>query len=139
MPIILWNESHVLGIDIIDEQHKQLIGHINRLHDALKVGEGKKVTTDVLHGMTEYASLHFKTEEGYMSQCGYAEEDYRGHIAEHDKFREKMSEFKGSFEAGNTAVCLDMMRFFMDWLLNHVQSTDRKYVPYIKKCLNLNK
>ena len=42
MAIIEWKDEYSVGIQSIDQQHKIWVGLINKLHDAMKKGEGKK-------------------------------------------------------------------------------------------------
>lgn len=39
MTYIEWKEIYSFNVHEIDEQHKKLIGMINGLHDAMKVGK----------------------------------------------------------------------------------------------------
>jgi len=60
-----------------------------------------------------------------MKQYGY--EDFEYHKQEHVYFIEKLNELKLKFNAGNSAISLDVLNFLKDWLLKHIMGTDRKY------------
>jgi hemerythrin len=40
--------------------------------------------------------------------------------------------FKQRFAAGDATVAMELMDFLKDWLVNHINGTDRKYVPFLK-------
>jgi|GEM_PF-3300305 hemerythrin-like metal-binding protein len=46
---------------------------------------------------------------------------------QHQVFLDKVSEFKTSFENGETALAVKMLPFLNDWFLNHIMKVDMKY------------
>jgi len=131
MPLFHWSKRYSLGIEVVDEQHKVLVGIINELHDALKEGEGEKVLGRILRSMEDYAKFHFSTEEKYMAEFGF--DGYAPHKAEHDIFRKKIPEFKESFDNGNIMIALELMRFLTDWLRKHIDVVDRQFVKAFRE------
>jgi hemerythrin len=131
MPLVAWTKKYSVNVRELDEQHKRLFALINDLHDALKVGEGRKATSDILGRLIEYAALHFHTEERYLATCDYPE--FSAHRRAHGYFVEKVFEYQRDFEAGRISVPIDVMRFLMDWLLEHIEGTDKKYAPFLNE------
>ncbi len=130
MPIAVWNSNYNLGIEEIDEQHRMLVGLMNQLHDALKVGKAKNIIGAILASMEDYASFHFHTEEKYMEEFNYANSEQ--HRAEHEEFTMQIAGFRESFERGDLTVSIKVMRFLMDWLIKHIMRVDRQYVQILK-------
>jgi hemerythrin len=128
MDLIKWDDSLSVNIALIDQQHQKLILMINELHGAMKLGKGKDVLGKIVIGLISYTAIHFKTEEDYFSQFGYAEAD--SHIKEHVAFVRKVSEFKEGFEKGKLSVSIDVLNFLSDWLQNHIKGTDKKYSQF---------
>jgi hemerythrin len=44
-----------------------------------------------------------------------------------------VAEFKAKFEAGQTALSIEVLNFLKDWVGNHIQGTDKKYGPFFNK------
>ncbi len=128
MAFMEWKETYSVNVQEIDGEHQKLIGMINELHDAMKVGKGKTIITIILRGMINYATTHFATEEKYMRVFdfpGYAE-----HKAEHDAFTNKVIDFQRQYNRGSTMLTFDVMDFLNHWLVTHIQGTDKKYGPF---------
>ena len=126
MSLIQWNDSLCLDIAEIDQQHRKIVDMINELNDAMRQSKGKELLGKILNGLVSYAASHFKTEERYFAQFGYAESDK--HKAEHAAFVKKVSEFKQGFDAGKLGVSMQVMTFLSDWLQHHIKGSDKKYI-----------
>ena len=74
MELISWKDSLNVGIVEIDEQHKKLVGLINKLFEAMANGKSSEIMKSVLGELSNYVNTHFATEEKLMKQFGY--EDY---------------------------------------------------------------
>lgn len=131
MPLVAWTKKYSVNVRELDEQHRRLFSLINDFHDALKVGEGMKATSEILGRLIEYAALHFHTEERYLADCDYP--GFPAHRRAHGYFVEKVFEYRRDFEAGRISVPIDVMRFLMDWLLEHIEGTDKKYTPFLNE------
>jgi hemerythrin len=131
MELFSWKDSLNTGISEIDEQHKKLVGLINKLYDAMSQGKSREIMQAVLGELSNYVITHFATEEKLMKQFGY--DDYDSHKQEHKFFIDKLNEFKLKFSAGDAALSLEVLNFLKDWLLTHIIGTDRKYIPLFKE------
>jgi hemerythrin len=125
MAFIEWNDSYSVGVNEIDMQHQKLVGMINDLHDAMRMGKGKDVLGEIIKGLVGYAVTHFQTEEKYFDQFGYPEAG--SHKGEHSAFTQKVAEFKAGFDAGKLALSITVMDFLSNWLRNHIKGVDKKY------------
>lgn len=125
MVLITWNSDYSVGIKQIDEQHKQLIAMINQLHLSMMKGEGSKVLDTIVVAMLNYTKTHFSTEEIYMQRFNY--EGMEEHKKIHKEFIDKVADFEKKVSNGELGVSMEVMNFLKDWLLNHIQGTDKKY------------
>jgi hemerythrin len=122
MPFVEWTEKLAVGIPEIDDQHKELINILNRLHSAMTEGKGKTVLKDTLADLADYTVTHFYTEERYMARYRYPK--LAEHRVEHEAFVAKVKKFQNDFDAGHAAMSIDLMKFIKDWLVNHITITD---------------
>jgi hemerythrin len=100
MGIINWDESYSVGVKELDEQHKQLFRMIDDLFESIDTVVDSQKVSDVLAGLREYASVHFETEERYMSECGYP--DIENHKWTHEQFRKKVDNLCSSRRLGRS-------------------------------------
>ena len=126
-----WIDEYNIGIEKIDEQHKFLVGVINELYNAFMNRQHKEKMQNIIKELDDYTDFHFKTEEDYFQRFGYAEKDE--HIREHNYFREKIGEFKQDFKNTESALTFSVLNFLRNWLINHIQGTDQKYVSFLKE------
>lgn len=128
MPLFQWNESFSVRVELFDGHHRELIGMINKLYDAMKEGKGKTVLESVLGELINYTSMHFAAEEEKMSQYRYP--DMAAHSAQHRLLKEKVGDYSEKFRNGNMFVTVELLEFLKEWLTNHILQTDRKYSEF---------
>lgn len=124
---IYWDDKLSVGVAVIDAQHKRFIELLNELSLAISETRGEEVLDKVLDGLDQYAKYHFATEEKYFKEFKYewAEE----HIKEHRKFVEKLEDMKSEYARDHLKMAIALMTFMVNWLTNHLETMDRKYVP----------
>lgn len=132
MAYLTWNEKYSVGVKEIDSQHQNLVNLINELHEAMKQGKGKAIMSQVLQTLIDYTATHFGTEEKYMTSFKYPQ--LSSHKLEHEEFVKKVLDFQKEYNSGKLALTLDVMAFLKEWLVSHIQGTDKKYSP----CFNEN-
>ena len=130
MALFEWNEQIQTHIAKIDDQHKELIGYINELHDSMRAGKSKDVIEKILNGLFEYTKYHFTFEEEIMEKYEYEhlEEQRKAHKIYVQKIGELMEKYKKS----SIGIGVDVLTFLMDWIKNHILSDDMQYVPLLK-------
>ncbi|MCW2285325.1 bacteriohemerythrin [Rhodoblastus acidophilus] len=130
MPLMTWNEKMSLGVVGIDNEHKKLVGLVNELYDAIQAGKANDVLGRVLDGLVAYTESHFRHEEALFSDAGYPHS--AEHKREHERLATRVLEIQAQVRDGvRGALSLDVMNFLKDWLINHIQDSDRKYIPYL--------
>ncbi len=131
MPLMEWNDKLSVGVDAIDSDHKHLVGLVNELHDAMKAAKGKEVLGKVLDGLITYTKTHFGREEVEMAKHAYPKASE--HIREHTNLTKQVLDVQAKFKAGNNAVLsMEVMAFLRDWLLKHIQASDKALGDFLK-------
>jgi hemerythrin len=125
MALITWNDTLSVNVVEIDNQHKKLVGMVNELNDAMKMGKGKDVLGKIVSSLISYTGEHFRTEEKYFVQFKYPETD--SHKKEHAAFVDKVTDFKTKFETKKLFLTIEVLDFLSDWLKKHIMGTDKKY------------
>ena len=124
-----WDESLALGIPAVDAQHKELIGWIKALNDAVQKGEGARIIDDVLQKLIGYVQRHFSDEEQLMLSHNFP--GFSSHRQEHDFFVTRLMDIQANIGNGEelSAKTLD---FLIDWLVSHIKGTDQIYGHFIR-------
>ena len=54
MPLMNWTDKLSVGVAVIDDDHKKLVGMVNELYDAMQSGRGKDSLGRILDGLVQY-------------------------------------------------------------------------------------
>ncbi|MCX7141786.1 MAG: bacteriohemerythrin [Proteobacteria bacterium] len=128
MSLIKWSSELSVEIEIIDAQHKKLIAMINKLDAAMRLGKGRDLTEKILDELVEYTRKHFSAEEEYFTKFGYP--FTAQHVKEHIAFIKKIEKFQANFEKEKLTLSTKIVDFLSDWLRDHIQGTDKKYIRF---------
>jgi hemerythrin-like metal-binding protein len=66
--IFQWNDKYETGIEIIDQQHQQLIGLLNQLINHLAQQASFNKLNSIFDELKNYTLYHFQTEEAVWKQ-----------------------------------------------------------------------
>ncbi|HTY03120.1 MAG TPA: bacteriohemerythrin [Rhodocyclaceae bacterium] len=116
-----------IGIAEIDSQHRQLFNILATLEKHSGTGYSYEAARDTLADLTNYANVHFAIEESVMRMHRYP--DLEAHVAEHQHLRRQLAEFQQRLLDADIAT--QLYRFIERWLAEHIDVTDRKYVPHL--------
>jgi hemerythrin len=130
MPLMTWTPKLSVGVAVLDEDHKKLVGMVNELYDAMQAGHGKESLGPILDRLVDYTKVHFAREEKLFGQTGYPEAV--PHKQQHDALTRQVLDVQRKYAAGAAAtVSLEVMHFLRDWLIKHIQGTDQKYRSHL--------
>jgi hemerythrin len=114
----------------IDQQHRKLVNVYDRLNDALKNNEPRKVIYRIIDEAISYTELHFATEERLMAKSGYPliEEHRKNHL----ELMNDARRLKGRLEDVGENM---FSEWFNHWsfgnVLAHIQYGDKQIEDYI--------
>lgn len=128
MPLLAWDSSFDLNIDVIDKHHRQLVGLLNRSYDALRVNDAQRISL-VLKELYDYTTYHFSTEEEMMLQYGFP--SHAAHEQEHSRFSGHVNELQTKLTIGEALYNIQIVVFLKEWLLNHILVSDRELAVYL--------
>ena len=131
MPLMQWSDKLSVGIAVVDADHKKLVSMVNDLYDAVSAGKGADQMGKILDGLIDYTKSHFAREETFFAQHNYPES--AAHKREHAELTRQVLDVQAKYKAGATStLSLQVLNFLKDWLLKHIQGSDKHYVPYLK-------
>ena len=129
--IITWEESYELGIELIDNQHKQLVDLINKLYQACLAGNATVASSfkDAMGHMVEYVRFHFGAEQDLMNRANYP--NFGEHKKQHEVLIKDILEAAKAYSEGKKFVPHTFVRTLRDWVLGHIAVSDKAYSKYI--------
>ncbi len=134
MSIIAWTPKLSVGIEAIDQQHKELIRRLNLFVSAMKQGKGKAQVAQVLAFLEEYVVTHFRDEETAMQRYGYPSEDFGEHRQAHQGFVRQVQQIKEQLDQEGITLpfVVNLQLALAEWLIDHIGRTDVAMGAFIK-------
>jgi hemerythrin len=131
MTEMVWTPDLSVGVDLIDEQHKQLIDKMNELDRAVRHSRGVPKIIKTLDFLIEYTDYHFGTEEKNMLELAYPQYDY--HRGQHAEFVNTLKNLEMDFEEeGATQALAESINTFMfNWLVKHIKTVDVQFGKFL--------
>lgn len=131
MSLIIWNDSLITGIDMIDAQHKILINKVNKLQSFIQNENSFDNLSILLDELLEYTIYHFEMEEELFSNSQYSEKD--SHLKEHAAFSNYIKGFLDVKNRDNILEAKNLLKYLNNWIIYHIKEVDMKYVPFVKE------
>lgn len=131
--MLWWTDDLKTGVDNIDIQHKTIF---EKAHDIFDLGEEVEIKElkSVFVFFMDYATNHFIEEEALMSDYNY--EDLEDHRSQHDYFMDKVRGLYSRLEEDEGSICevLESIKVLtIEWLANHINGSDKKFVASMEK------
>ncbi|HEB51602.1 MAG TPA: bacteriohemerythrin [Desulfobulbus sp.] len=129
MQFFPWKDQYSLNISEIDEQHRMLVGMIDRLHTAMAEGKGKSVLDEIINELYNYTKFHFITEERLMDEYDYP--GFAEHKREHKELIGKVLAMMERHKKSTLGLSSDLSIMLQEWLNSHILETDKKYSEFL--------
>lgn len=129
--MIVLNDSMLIGIPHVDNQHKTLVNAINNFIDSCNQGKGRKQIEDTLIYVASYTQEHFKDEERIQEKCGFP--GAAAHKRIHSQFIIQANALVKKFHNEGPTIVLvsELNKALVDWVINHIKTEDKKVGEYI--------
>jgi len=126
--MIEWSDKYKTGIELVDEQHKELFRLFNKIYDLYNneflIDKYDQIIS-ALEELKDYTKYHFKAEEEYMLSIRYKK--FFEHKLKHEDFIKDIDSIDYKFIDDNQqSHLLELLKFVMDWLVEHVMTVDKQ-------------
>ena len=130
MPFYEWSESMSVGVHLLDDDNKRIIGIINQLHECVQHGSPTDVLDDIFDSLIAYVEFHFSREEKVIEACGYPYAKI--HQEEHVMFTEHIYKMReGQLRGTGPAIDNKLVDYLKNWLNHHILILDMGYQSYV--------
>ncbi|MGA2183462.1 MAG: bacteriohemerythrin [Bryobacteraceae bacterium] len=131
MGIFTWNDGYLLGVPIIDSEHKTLFAIADELNESIIHGDNTRTQKNLLTRLINAFITHFEHEEGLMSHYQYP--DLEDHADEHRTLSAQMIKLKQRLDAGALTIPMDAMQTLRNWFDRHIRRYDQLVVRHIRQ------
>jgi len=133
---IVWNDSFMTGIQVIDDQHRVLVNIINDVYLGLDARYSRVSLQRIMLELRGYVNYHFGAEEKLMSEheIDFTHPDeYRIHLRQHRDFAERLTELEQHLRHNKPIFYEDLFIYLRDWLANHILGTDKELANFLNQ------
>ncbi len=124
-----WNSSFVIGIEVIDAQHKKIFEHLLAIENSVAKRDPWHILRFLLDELASYMKFHLAVEEAMLEVIRYPAR--ANHHESHLSIMKQIAELEAALKHSDDGA--NLVRFFENWFLRHVLAGDRDYVAFIKK------
>jgi len=125
MPIMEWDNSLDIGVESMNNEHKQILALMNKIYDANEAGQSGAQINSLVAQLARVTIKHFKDEEAYMESIGFP--GLGPHKLIHQDLLGKYTAFATKIERDGGKVPADFLSFLKRWLTAHIRGVDIKY------------
>ena len=122
-----WTPSLAVGIDEIDDQHKEWFRRAGAFLDGLEHRTPQDIEQLLVY-LRRYSVIHFGVEEGWMRAFHYPR--FHAHKAQHERFLRDLEKLSADHKARG----LEPMRvgsWLGRWMADHVSMTDVQLAEFL--------
>ncbi len=118
MELFRWTNDYSVNSEVLDLEHKKLFDIFNKLLSAFMNRETNEKMGEILEELHDYTAYHFTHEEELHVLTPQ-------HKEKHQEFISTITEFEEKHKQGLPVVQYKMMSYLRNWLINHIQGTDK--------------
>lgn len=124
MSLLQWKPEYSVGIQSMDDEHREMIELINATYEKLKSNSDADQVEEYLGEILSTISMHFALEERIMRNAGYGE--YQAHKDDHeillDRLRDLMDDYFDDPDVGASKL----EQGLSDWFAGHFSTFDSR-------------
>jgi hemerythrin len=122
MTLLSWKDEYSIGIDAVDDDHKELVDRINRLYQEFDAADARKAVPAFFGDLLAAIAAHFAIEEEFMRDQAYDWLD--PHKEEHERLLNELREMMDAFEWSEEIDTLELARCLDPWFTRHFRKHD---------------
>lgn len=123
--LIEWTDDLDIGIPQFDEEHRQLVDLVNRLHESLARNPDVTQAEAGLAEFRDHVARHFAAEDTFLKETGNPR--YENHKALHEILLKDLDEILTRVrQTGFTYLREELELDIRPWLLEHIQNVDSR-------------
>jgi len=122
-----WNESFLVGISMVDEQHQKLVDLINDVGEVAlsKDNFDPEKLKEAAMAMLEYTRIHFSDEEAMLKSVGLYPAYIKYHQGLHREFVREAESLASRAESLSADQAEQMLVYLVEWLAYHILGVDQ--------------
>ncbi len=125
------DESLLVGHDVIDQDHRDLVPLVNVFLSSIKGGASKHNIYDDVDEISVRFSAHFERENQLMAETRYP--DLEAHVAEHRALLGDLGKFLHAVDESTEDQMIATTKAIEDWFLKHIAGSDKRLGQFLRE------
>ena len=124
MSLITWRDEFSVGVSAVDHEHREMIGLINELDDAMGTDADHATVVAALGEIYARIAAHFALEEKIMRDANYKR--FAAHKQDHEMLLDELLDVVDSVDDGGRYDRVELSRTLDRWFSDHFRTHDAK-------------
>jgi len=134
MTLRQWDDSLLVGVKAIDDQHRQLFDIMEKVRTLMPTDSDGPDVGSLLKAMVTLTHAHFRDEEQLMDEIRFP--DRERHRRLHRDISAHIVAMLEKLKAGEDFGADDLLEFIEKWQVEHVQAEDARIGRAVKAKLH---
>ena len=130
MENIRWRDPALVGVLVLDQQHRELLRLLHRLEKTLEADPGGALPEYRFVQLAEETSAHFKEEEAFLQGVGYPA--LARHRADHARILEGFRQSLARWDAPGAPPLVDLVKEFAQATQLHLEDADQAFAVWLE-------
>ncbi len=128
---ISWNDNLIIGVSVVDDQHKEIFARFDKLSLACQNKIGYEEVKELLSYLHEYVATHFAAEEALMEMLSY--HGLAVQSEQHAAFKKDIIALSAESEQGvdGHRLSLEVDRRLVQWFILHIRNLDSEMAGFV--------
>jgi len=124
MSLMQWKTEYSVGVESMDDEHREMIDLINEIYDRLESDPDADQVEECLGDIFSTISMHFALEERLMRKNNY--EEYQAHKADHEDLLDQIRDLMDDFAADTASGAVKLEQGLSAWFAGHFSTFDAR-------------
>jgi hemerythrin len=124
MSLLQWKPEYSIGVQSMDDEHREMIELINATYGKLTSGHDAAQVEEYLGEILSTISMHFALEERMMRKAGYGE--YQAHKDDHEALLDRLRDLMDDYFDDPKVGAHKLEQSLSDWFAGHFSSFDAR-------------
>ncbi len=127
MSYFAWDPDLDVGVEAMNDQHKELIAMMEGVYQKNISATDKKDILQSVAALMDFVAKHFHDEEMYMASIGFP--GLKVHKKIHQNLLTDLNRLIDNYTSNDDEIHLseEFMAFLNLWIITHIMAVDTKY------------
>ncbi len=119
-----WKDDYSVGVPAVDHEHRELIGLVNQIHEALASEKPDTEVAEIFGDLFRAISAHFALEERFMREQRY--DQAAQHKADHERLLDELRDIMDDHRNGEGHSIERLTASIDAWFATHFKTHDAR-------------